>query len=190
MITLSLFDDIPVTPPGFAYGTAFITVAEEEFLLEEIKKTELKNMVFHGYTANRQTANFGYDWSFENRTLSKGKEIPDTFMFLLQKVSRHFNIAEDKIAELLITYYPKGAVINWHRDAPPYDKIIGVSLQADCIFRFRPYQKAKQKRGSIVQLPVVARSVYIIDGEARSEWEHSILPLQKERYSITLRTLR
>jgi len=38
--------------------------------------------------------------------------------------------------------------------------------------------------------PVRRRSLYIITGEARSEWQHSIAPVKETRYSVTLRTLR
>jgi len=33
------------------------------------------------------------------------------------------------------------------------------------------------------------RSIYVLSGEARTVWEHSIPPLDKLRYSLTFRTL-
>jgi alkylated DNA repair dioxygenase AlkB len=55
--------------------------------------------------------------------------------------------------EVLITEYPIGSVINWRCDAPPFDLIAGLSLLSDCTFRFRPYDKAMQKRKSIKPVP-------------------------------------
>jgi alkylated DNA repair dioxygenase AlkB len=34
------------------------------------------------------------------------------------------------------------------------------------------------------------RSIYILEGESRTLWEHSIPPLDALRYSLTFRTLR
>jgi alkylated DNA repair dioxygenase AlkB len=94
------------------------------------------------------------------------------------------------MAELLVTEYPPGSVINWHRDAPPFDVIAGISLSADCTFKLRPHEKEKQNRKSILSFPVKRRSLYLIQGEARTNWQHSIAPVKEMRYSITLRTLR
>lgn len=151
---------------------------------------ELHTFTFQGFEAKRKVESFGYDYHFDSRSISKGKEIPQEFIFLIEKVSRHINVAVEKFAELLVTEYPVGSVINWHRDAPPFDLIAGVSLMSDCTFRLRPYDKKKQGRNSIISFPVQRRSLYVMHGIARSEWEHSIRPVKQIRYSLTLRTLR
>ncbi len=122
----------------------FITEFEEIKFNENIQKLELHNFNFRGYTANRKVVSFGYDYSFENRILTKGTAIPSTFDFLLEKVSRQIDIAPADFAELLVIEYPPGAVINWHLDAPPFDLICGISLMCDCTFRLRPHDKANQ----------------------------------------------
>jgi alkylated DNA repair dioxygenase AlkB len=177
-------------PEGLVYFENFISEAEEQKLLEAISGVDLHPMIFQGYEAKRKVASFGYDWSFEKRTLSKGKDIPAEFQSLIQKVTAHISVPSDAIAELLVTEYPIGSVINWHRDAPPFDLIAGISLLSDCIFKLRPYNKAKQKRSAVISFSVKRRSLYVIQGIARSEWEHSIAPVKRTRYSITLRTLR
>ncbi|HUS03859.1 MAG TPA: alpha-ketoglutarate-dependent dioxygenase AlkB [Chitinophagaceae bacterium] len=179
-----------IFPPGFKYFPDFITKEEEEQLIKEAKQTELHVFNFQGYEAKRKTASFGYDYSFDKRSLSKGKDIPPRFSWLIDKVAKHLSIPTGQIAELLVTEYPEGSVINWHRDAPPFDLIAGVSLNADCTFRLRPQDKAKQGRKSIISFPVHRRSLYVMQEEVRSEWQHSITPVKSVRYSITLRTLR
>jgi alkylated DNA repair dioxygenase AlkB len=186
----TLFPLEPKLPPGFSYYDEFITELEEAQLLKDIKAIELKTFHFQGYEAKRKTASFGYDWSFEKRQLSKGKDIPAVFTWLIKRVASKCAIEMDAFSELLVTEYPVGAVINWHRDAPPFDIIAGISLLSDCTFRFRPYEKEKQGRKSILSLPVKHRSLYIIKDEARSEWEHSTAAVQATRYSVTLRTVK
>jgi alkylated DNA repair dioxygenase AlkB len=150
----------------------------------------LHEFVFRGFKADRKIASFGYDYSFDSRSLSKGKDIPPLFDFLLEKVSRHLSIKPGEFAELLVIDYPQKCVMNWHRDAPPFGIIAGISLLSDCIFKLRPAEKDKQTRSSIISIPVKRRSLYVMEGAARSEWQHSVSPVKQARYSITLRTLK
>ena len=186
----SLFDQQPIFPDGFQYYPDFLTEQEEHGLIESTKKLQLHPLIFQGFEAKRKVQSFGYDYNFDSRKASKGTDIPDDFRFLIDKAAAYTNIPPEDFEELLATEYPPGAVINWHRDAPPFDIIVGISLLSDCKFKLRPYDKAKQGRKSILSLEVKRRSLYIVRGEARSEWEHSIAPVNETRYSITLRTMR
>ena len=186
----TLFPVEPGYPEGFDYVSQFLTGEEEQKLMHEIAKINLGSFIFQGFEARRRVASFGYDYSFDKRSLSKGKAIPAVFFPVIKKVAAHLSLASDVFAELLVTEYPIGSVINWHRDAPPFDIIAGLSLNADCIFRLRPHEKARQGRGSLIAVPVERRSLYIIKGSARIDWQHSIAPVKGLRYSITLRTLK
>src|SRR3982750_4463360 len=99
----TLFPVEPVYPEGFAYYPGFISAAEETHLLAEIEQLSLHTFHFQGYEAKRKVASFGYDWSFEKRVLSKGKEIPEAFQSLIRKVAAHIAIEADAFAELLVT---------------------------------------------------------------------------------------
>lgn len=190
MSAYSLFPDDPIYPEGFEYLPGFITRAEEQELLKVVKNVELHTFLFQGYEAKRRVASFGYDYSFDTRTVSKGKEIPHEFNWLIKKVADHLSIKAEDFAELLVTEYPVGSVINWHRDAPPFDIIAGISLLSGCTFKLRPHEKSKQSRSATISLPVEPRSLYIMQGPSRSDWQHSISPVKAVRYSVTLRTMR
>ena len=185
----TLFPLDPVYPEGFQYTPSFISEAEEAELIRFINGMELRAFQFQGYEAKRKVASFGYDWNFENRSLTKGKDIPSPFLPLVYKVADYLALPTDRFAELLVTEYPAGSVINWHRDAPPFDLIAGISLQTDCLFRLRPHEKEKQHRSSLISLTAKRRSLYVMEGPARTDWQHSIAPVKEVRYSITLRTL-
>jgi alkylated DNA repair dioxygenase AlkB len=148
----TLFPIEPQLPEGFLYMPDFITGQEESELATGISKLDLETFIFQGFEAKRKAASFGFDYSFNKRTLTKGKDIPSFFVPLINKVSEKLLIKPQDFAELLVLEYPVGAVINWHRDAPPFDIIIGLSLMADCTFRLRPQDKLKQGRGSIISL--------------------------------------
>jgi len=158
--------------------------------MEAVSIIELHNFNFQGFTANRKVAGFGYDYAFDNGSVTAGEAIPSSFNFLIEMISEYTAIRPADFEELLITEYPPGAVINWHRDAPPFDIIAGISLMSDCTFRLRPQDQARQNRSNVISFPVSRRSLYVIKGPSRSEWQHSIAPVKYTRYSVTLRTLR
>lgn len=186
----TLFDIGPELPPGFSYHPGFITPEEEEKLLDIIRQLDLQNMKFHKYEAKRKVISFGKGWSFTEQRLKEATAIPVQLDFLMEKITKHLAIPKLLIAQVLITEYPVGSVINWHRDAPPFDIIAGISLLADCTFKLRPHDKEKQTRAATVSLTVQRRSMYIIRGAAKSEWQHSTAPVKHLRYSLTFRTLR
>ena len=186
----TLFDIPPVLPEGFNYYPEFISAQEESVLVELVQQFDLQQMKFHQYEAKRRVVSFGKGWSFTEQQLKQGNPIPATFNFLIEKVAAKLCIAKENIAQFLITEYPPGAVINWHRDAPPFDIIAGVSLSSDCNFKLRPHEKEKQTRKATVNLTVQCRSLYSMQGIAKNEWQHSIAPVKETRYSLTFRTLK
>ena len=66
--------------------------------------------------------------------------------------------------------------------------IAGVSLAGSCEMRWRQYPPRGAR--TLLSLRVAARSLYLITGEARWGWQHSVAPTRELRYSITFRTLR
>lgn len=186
----TLFPIEPFYPEGFSCTPNFISEEEEQHLLSVITDMQLQPFRFQGYEAKRRVASFGKDWSFDRRQLSDGKAIPNAFLGLVEKVAIHQGLPVAAFAELLVTHYPVGSLINWHRDAPPFALIAGISLAADCTFKLRPHAKEAQTRKNRLSLTIQRRSLYVMKGEARSEWQHSTAPVENERYSITLRTLR
>lgn len=186
----TLFPIAPVLPEGFLYFPDFLTEWEEQVLLTDVLDIQRHPFIFQGHEAKRKVASFGYDYSFDEKMLSKGKDIPPFFNKLIDRVGTKLTIEREAFAELLITEYPVGLVINWHRDAFPFDRIAGISLASDCTFRLRPHDKSKQNRNNVLSFTVRRRSLYVIQGPARTQWQHSISPVKSTRYSITLRTLK
>ena len=64
---------------------------------------------------------------------------------------------------------------------------MGVSLLAPCSFRLRRRLGAKFERAAV---ELAQQSAYLLGGEVRSAWEHSIPPVKAHRYSITFRNFR
>ncbi|RYY42970.1 MAG: alpha-ketoglutarate-dependent dioxygenase AlkB [Chitinophagaceae bacterium] len=185
-----LFDIKPDLPEGFEYYPGFLSIAEQEMLLGIIGQYELKPMQFHEYEAKRKVLGFGRGWSFTNQELVEGTAIPTAFNFIMEKVGRALQLPFSHFAQMLLTEYPPGAVINWHRDAAPFHTIAGISLLSDISFKLRPQEKTLQTRSATKVLLVEKGSLYCMKGIAKNEWQHATAPAKCRRISITFRTLQ
>ena len=95
-------------------------------------------------------------------------------------------LAPAELVHALVTEYTPGAAIGWHRDRPVFGDVIGISLASSCRFRLRRKQASGWQRAALVLEP---RSAYLLRGPVRREWEHSIPPAERLRYSVTFRSL-
>jgi DNA oxidative demethylase len=96
-------------------------------------------------------------------------------------------VEPERLVEILVQRYPPGSTIGWHRDAPAFDLVVGVSLGAPARLRF---QRGKRENRRVWEIVAEPRSGYVLAGEARRSWEHSIPPTTELRHSITFRSLR
>jgi alkylated DNA repair dioxygenase AlkB len=186
----TLFGSEKQLVPGFTLVSDFLTGEEEQRLVDFAMTLPLSTFKFQGFEAKRKTISFGFDYHFDSRKLTKGSEIPAEFGWIIEKVAAFIGIPPVDIEEVLVTEYPPNSVINWHRDAPPFAIIAGLSLLTGCRFRLRPYSKETRSRQKLVALPLARRSLYVMRDECREQWEHSIGPVTHTRYSVTFRTLK
>ena len=93
----------------------------------------------------------------------------------------------EQLPHVLVTEYTPGTPIGWHRDKAVFEDVIGISLLSPCTFRFRRKSGNAWER---YKLHLQPRSVYLLRGPARTQWEHSIPAVDSLRYSITFRSLR
>ena len=185
----------PAVPSGFEYRDDFITAAEEAALLEQIEPIAFANFEMRGVIAKRRVAFYGarYDDSVETTG-----PIPDFLSEVQRRAAAWAGIDPDAFVMALINEYRPGAPIGWHRDAPQYDIVAGISLLSSCRMKLRPYvspsalarSTERQPRRTTHEVTLARRSGYLITGEARSRYEHSIPAVTSQRYSITFRTLR
>jgi alkylated DNA repair dioxygenase AlkB len=195
---MSLF--APDTPDGFDYREDFISAAEEAALLDAITRVEFSDFEMRGVVARRRVAFFGASYDQGD---APALPIPEFLAPLIERASTWAGVQPAAFAMALINQYPPGAPIGWHRDAPQYDIVFGVSLVSACRMRFRPYASPATKvrlkpdttsergrRTATNEIVLTPRSAYVMKGDARSDYEHSIPPVAELRYSITFRTLR
>src|SRR5262245_60603405 len=182
----------PDTPDGFHYREDFISTAEQGRLVEDIAGVEFANFEMRGVVARRRVAFFGATYDAGNATV---QPIPDFLRPLIERAAEWAGVEPDDFAMALINEYRAGAPIGWHRDAPQYDIVAGISLLSPCRMRFRPYLSpgtapTGRRRTATHDIALAPRSAYLMTGESRSGYEHSIPPVAECGYSVTFRTLR
>lgn len=191
-----LFPPLPLLD-GLVYAEEFVSVEEEEALLGQIARVEFSAVEMRGGVAKRRTAHFGWTYGYESRVTRPGVPIPGFLLPLRARAAEWADLEPDALAEALITQYPPGAPIGWHRDAPMFGDVLGISLAGECRMKFRPYVSPKDvgaagggARRTTHELLLAPRSAYLLRGVVRRDFEHSIPPMETLRYSITFRTIR
>ena len=189
MAQIELFATEPELPAGFVYKPNFISQKEEQALVRNIEQLEFAEVKMRDIVAKRRVLHFGRSYAYETAALTSAPPIPEFLGPLRQRVAKFGTRNPEAFSEVLVTDYPPGA---WHRDAPVFDIIVGVSLLSECTMHFRPWpvEKLAAKREKPLKQVLETRSAYILRGPSRNRWQHHIPPAKTRRLSVTFRTLR
>ncbi len=149
---------------------------------------DFRTLTMRGQTARRTVRHFGLDYDYESGELVPADPLPAPLGFLRERCAALIERDPADLVQILVSRYPEGAGIGWHRDAPMFgSRIVGVSLLAPCRMRFQRTVKGERETAAIDLAP---RSAYVLGGKARWSWQHSIPATKALRYSVTFRTLR
>ncbi|AFL51221.1 alkylated DNA repair dioxygenase AlkB [Sinorhizobium fredii] len=174
-------------PEGFRYEPDIVPQKIQEDLLGAIPQLPFKPFDFHGFEGRRRVISFGWKYDFSTESLREIDPIPPMLLPVRQLAADFAGLPAEGLEQALVTEYDIGAPIGWHKDKGVFGNVVGVSLRSACTFRLRRRSGGKWERASIVLQP---GSAYLLAGPSRSEWEHSIPPVNQLRYSITFRQLR
>jgi alkylated DNA repair dioxygenase AlkB len=183
---LALFAD-PTLPEGFRYQPDFLSLDEEAALIERFASLPFKPFEFRQYLGKRRVVYFGYRYDYQRGVMDEAAEVPAWLIPIQGRAAAFAGLPPDRLVQAMVTEYDIGAPIGWHRDRPQFEDIFGISLASPCTFRFRRKAGDRWQRASLTAEP---RSIYLLRGPARNDWQHSIPPVAARRYSITFRTLR
>jgi alkylated DNA repair dioxygenase AlkB len=174
---------------GLTYIEDFLSDDEERRVLEVIEPLDYREVTMHGRTARRTVRMFGLDYDYSSHDLLAADPLPEELHWLRDRAAALIERDPPDLAQILVSRYPPGAGIGWHRDAPMFgSKIVGVSLRAPARMRFQ--RKAKDADREAEAIELAPRSAYVLSGAARWSWQHTIPATKELRYSITFRTLR
>lgn len=132
-------------------------------------------------TLRHHVQRYGVGYPYSNYHV--GVTIPDIFLDMINKI--RIDNPSFKCNSVTINEYKKGDSIEWHTDSiDSGENIAVVSFLSDCELLFRKYDTKK-----IFDVP--RYSLYIMSGELRKEWQHSISPLKDDhRISVVFRNCK
>lgn len=175
-------------PGGFRYLPEFINPEQEVRLVQALEALPFERPVMRGVEARREVAHFGARYGYDGGTLAAAPPLPGFLSEVCARAAAEARFPADASVEALVTRYPPGAGIGWHRDAPAFGpSLAGLSLAAACDLRLRLATPAGYE---VYRLTLAPRSLYVVTGAARFRWQHSIPPVPRLRYSVTFRTIR
>jgi alkylated DNA repair dioxygenase AlkB len=178
-------------PPSFHYRQDFITEADERDLLAAIADVAFSDFAMRGAVARRRVAFFGQSYD-----QMAAVPLPAFLLPLRAMIAEWAGVEASAFTMALINEYRPGSPIGWHRDAPQYDLVAGVSLLSACRMKFRPYcspasaASTLSRRSATSEIVLARRSAYLVTAGSRTAYEHHIPPVIELRYSVTFRTLR
>lgn len=190
---LSLFEGPAKVPEGFIYRSNFISQAEEQELIREIQQLHLAPFQYYQFTGKRRTVSFGWQYEFGNKEITTAPDMPGFLLPIRTRAATFFSMDPNDLVQTTIIEYSIGSPIGWHRDIPHFGIVVGISLGGACRMKFREQDRAQSKnlkRGEILSIELQPRSIYLMSGPSRENWQHSIAPVKELRYSIMLRNLR
>jgi alkylated DNA repair dioxygenase AlkB len=173
-------------PDGLSYAEDFLSQVEEAALVARLGTLPFKPFEFHGFLGKRETISFGWSYRFDGSGLAETAPIPDWLHPIRARAAAFAGLAPEALQHALLNKYEEGAGLGWHRDRPVFGDVIGISLLSQAPLRFR---RRVGERWERFALPAEPRSIYVLRGAARSEWEHRLTPVAALRYSLTFRTL-
>lgn len=172
-------------PEGFEYVASFLDEPEQQTLLDSISHLEFHHDSFRGQQLKRSYAQFGFAYASTGRRLHPVEPFPP---FLESVITKALPLCPPGTTfdQCIITRYPSGAGIGWHVDAPSFGECIaGLSLGSGGRFQLR----AVGTKDVAHELVVASGSMYVMSGPARWNYQHQVVPVRSERYSLTFRSV-
>ena len=183
---LTLFSSELPGPAGLRYQPDFIRADAGQDLIAHILALPLAPFQFGAFEGKRRVTSFGWRYDYGQHKLEQADDIPAWLAPLIAQVEGFASLPDCTVRQVLVTEYEAGVGIGWHRGKPHFEQVFGLSLASACKCRFRRKAGASWERFTLEAQP---RSFYMMSGEARHVWEHSIPPVETLRYSVTFRTM-
>jgi DNA oxidative demethylase len=174
-------------PEGLVYEEGLLTPDEERDVLAAIAEIRFREVRMHGQVARRTVRHYGLDYDYERRELLPADPLPAALEPVRERAAALAGLPPGDLEQALVTRYPPGATIGWHRDSPMFGTVVGVSLATPSRMRF---QRGKGEEREVYEVELAPRSGYVLAGPARTSWQHGIPAVKDLRYSITFRTVR
>jgi len=174
-------------PEGLNYVPGFLAEAGERDVLAVLARFELQPYVLHDTPSRRLVRSFGLARVAGAYDLGPAAPVPVELEWLRERCARSDGTRTGGAGAAARVALPARRGDRWHRDAPQFGDVSGISLLTACRMRFR---RGRPRAWQTAELTLQPRSAYVLSGPARTQWQHHIPAVTAERWSMTFRTLR
>lgn len=174
----------PPAPPGLKLAYEIMTLEEEAQLIGRIQASGLADYAYDAANP-RSSMSYGWKYDFRDDSFVACAPTPEGFGAICETAARFAGVEPGDLAECLLNRYDPGAIIQWHFDKPVWEHVVGISLGAAATMEFRKATADGCQHAAVELRP---RSIYLLSGEARHAYQHSLLPVDGTRWSITFRS--
>src|SRR4026209_802728 len=115
----------PAAPEGFIYQDAFVLPDEEADILRRLESLTFQQVKMKGVVAHRSVIHYGWDYGYDSWQIRPTSPIPVFLLSLRERCAGAAGMIFDAFGQVLVSRYPLGAGIGWHRDAPMFGPIVG-----------------------------------------------------------------
>lgn len=169
---MNLFSNYNKNIDGLTYYDEFIDLDFEKYLIEKIDSevwlTELQRRVQH----------YGYRYNYRSRRIDetmKVMDLPSWTTPIISKLKEQTSF-EGTPNQMIVNEYLPGQGISRHIDCEPCfgEYIASLSLGSQTIMDFHNISDKNYKESHIQNLLLNRRSLLLLSGHARYDWEHAI----------------
>ena len=133
-----------------------------------------------GRTTRRAIVSYGLEWKPLVGRLAPAPAVPEYLHDVRARAAAIVGIDDHQLQQSLLTRYPAKSDIGWHVDHRSFGEVVlAISLLGDATLALRRDDEEHQ-------LPIAARSLYVLRDAARATYQHRVTA-KALRYSITLR---
>jgi alkylated DNA repair dioxygenase AlkB len=136
--------------------------------------------------ARREMRCFGWSYVTRGRTLTRCEALPHALGAAMKRWLVNGGVDAALLEQVIVTRYRPEAGIGWHTDAPVFGPVVAtLSLGADWRMEFR-----RRAGDRAIRIALPRRSLLVLEGEARTHWQHRIPAVKETRVSLSFRTVR
>lgn len=185
-VELPGLDGAPPFPDGFVHRPALLPAGEEAAVRAALAGVVYAPFTMRGLVAKRLVASFGVGYAYDARALAPAAPLPPFLLPVRERVAALAGVAPEALAMAHVIRYPPGAGIGWHRDAPAFGLVVGISLGGPARLQLRRGGPGGERR----EVLLASGDAYVLARAARWAWQHHVPAVTEERFAVTFRTLR
>src|SRR4051794_32456155 len=110
-------------PSGLTYREDVLSSDEEAALLDRFAEVSFGPVVVRGQAARRTVRHYGVGYDFDSWGLTPAEPPPAYLLALRDRCALLAGVDAERFEEVLLTRYPPGAGIGWHRDASAFGPV-------------------------------------------------------------------